>query len=119
MPAALELAPKLAVVVDLPVLDDVDGAVLVPDRLVTGLAVDDRETPRGERHRARAGAASPAAPSTSSPKLAGPRWTSVSLIAASRSTSAGPCAEAIPQIPHIRSSLERHSNEGLSNHPSG
>src|SRR3954454_17651020 len=49
MPAALELAPKLAVVVDLPVLDDVDGAVLVPDRLVTGLEGDDRETARGER----------------------------------------------------------------------
>src|SRR5207237_5821358 len=33
---------------DLPVLDDVDGAVLVRDRLVAALEVDDREPPRGE-----------------------------------------------------------------------
>ena len=48
MPGALELAAQLAVVVDLAVLDDVQGAVLVRDRLVARLEVDDREAPRGE-----------------------------------------------------------------------
>ena len=43
MTGRLELSPQLPVVVDLPVLDDVDGAVLVRDRLVAALEVDDRE----------------------------------------------------------------------------
>src|SRR5438552_14050604 len=43
MAGPLELAPQLAVVVDLAVLDDVNRPVLVPDRLVAGLEVDDRE----------------------------------------------------------------------------
>ena len=48
MSGALQLVAQLAVVVDLTVLDDVEGAVLVGDRLVARLEVDDRETPRGE-----------------------------------------------------------------------
>src|SRR4029450_11801246 len=38
MSGALEAGSELAVVVDLPVLDDVDSAVLVGDRLGAGLA---------------------------------------------------------------------------------
>src|SRR5438309_4645350 len=45
------------------------------------------------------------APSTYSPKLSGPRWTSVALIAATRSRSARPRAEATPQISHMRRSV--------------
>src|SRR6478752_6635285 len=48
MPGALQLVAQLAVVVDLAVLDDVERAILVGDRLVARLEVDDRETPRGE-----------------------------------------------------------------------
>src|SRR6185295_2984074 len=44
-------------------------------------------------------------PSTCSPPLSGPRWTSDALIAASRSTSALPLRDAIPQIPHIGRTL--------------
>ena len=47
-PGALELARQLAVVVDLAVLDDGRRAVLVRDRLVAGVEVDDREPPRRE-----------------------------------------------------------------------
>src|SRR5207245_1428893 len=42
MAGALELTPQLPVVVDLAVLDDGDAAVLVGDRLVARLEVDDR-----------------------------------------------------------------------------
>src|SRR5919204_1948159 len=49
-------------------------------------------------------AASATAPSSSSPELSGPRWTSVALIARSRSGSTG-AGDAIPQIPHIRRTL--------------
>src|SRR5204862_7242777 len=49
---SLEVAPELAIVVDLTVLDDLDGAVLVADRLVAGREVDDRKPPGRERHRA-------------------------------------------------------------------
>ena len=45
---ALELAAQLLVVVDLAVLDDGDRAVLVRERLVARLEVDDREPARGE-----------------------------------------------------------------------
>src|SRR5581483_11799291 len=48
MAGRLELGAQLLVVVDLAVLDDVDGAVLVRDRLVARLEVDDREPPRGQ-----------------------------------------------------------------------
>ena len=51
MARALEPRAQLAVVVDLAVLDDLDAAVLVADRLVAALEVDDREAPRGERDR--------------------------------------------------------------------
>ncbi len=44
----LELAHQLAVVVDLAVLDDDDRAVLVRDRLVAAVEVDDREPPCGD-----------------------------------------------------------------------
>jgi hypothetical protein len=47
--AALQRGAQLAVVVDLAVLDDLDRAVFVPDRLVAALEVDDREAPDGER----------------------------------------------------------------------
>src|SRR5919204_70933 len=50
-------------------------------------------------------AASPTGPSMKDPSLSGPRWTSVALIRAKRSASAGPFEEAIPQIPHTRVSL--------------
>ena len=43
---AFELVLELAVVVDLAVLDDDDGAVLVRDRLVAAGQVDDREPAR-------------------------------------------------------------------------
>jgi hypothetical protein len=44
----LEVAAQLLVVVDLAVLDDRARAVLVRDRLVAGLEVDDREPSRRE-----------------------------------------------------------------------
>ena len=43
VPGALQLLHQLAVVVDLAVLHDDDGAVLVRDRLVAARQVDDRE----------------------------------------------------------------------------
>src|SRR5258708_5141764 len=45
VPAPLQLAAHLAVVVDLAVLDHGDAAVLVGDRLIAVLEVDDRESP--------------------------------------------------------------------------
>src|SRR6185436_15776745 len=50
-------------------------------------------------------AASPTPPSTNAPSESGPRCVSVALIAASRSGSAAPRADAIPQIPHMRDYL--------------
>ena len=47
----LEAVPNLGVVVDLAVLDDLDAAVLVADRLVATVEIDDREPPRGDRRR--------------------------------------------------------------------
>jgi hypothetical protein len=49
MARPLELGAKLPVVVDLPVLDDVDGSVLVRERLIACLEVDDGEPARGQR----------------------------------------------------------------------
>ena len=49
---ARELVRELRVVVDLAVLHDDDASVLVRDRLVAGVEVDDREAPRGEPDRA-------------------------------------------------------------------
>ena len=48
----LELVHQLAVVVDLAVLHDDDGAVLVRDRLIAAGQVDDREPARGDPDRA-------------------------------------------------------------------
>ena len=48
MAGALELAVQLGEVVDLAVLDDRAGPVLVRDRLVAAREVDDREPPRRE-----------------------------------------------------------------------
>src|SRR5512133_721949 len=62
-------------------------------------------------------AARAAWPSAKTPSLSGPRWTSFALIAASRSGSAGPFEETIPQIPHMRVSLVVASDqapEGLA-----
>jgi len=50
-------------------------------------------------------AASAMSPSLNSPKLSGPRCTSVALIVATRSVTAEPFVEAIPQMPHMRSSV--------------
>jgi hypothetical protein len=52
MAVALEPVAQLGVVVDLAVLDDVDRLVLVRERLVAGVEVDDRESPRGQSDRA-------------------------------------------------------------------
>src|SRR6266508_5574983 len=49
MAASFQPGPELAVVVDLSVLNDLDRAVLVPDRLVAALEVDDGKAPRRER----------------------------------------------------------------------
>src|SRR5438067_6051011 len=57
---------------------------------------------------ARRRAASPTGPSVIAPSASGPRWTSVALIRARRSGSAGPVEEAIPQIPHTAG----HSTNG-------
>ena len=59
VPGALEPLAQLAVVVDLAVVDDLDAAVLVADRLVAAREVDDRQAPRRKRDAAldeRAGA---------------------------------------------------------------
>ena len=64
-PAASSSARSCRVVVDLAVLDDDDRAVLVGDRLVAAVEVDDREPPRGQPDRAVA---------RRSPAPSGPRW---------------------------------------------
>ena len=56
---AFELVLELAVVVDLAVLDDDDGAVLVRDRLVAAGQVDDREPARRDARRAPSSACPP------------------------------------------------------------
>ena len=48
----LQVSAQLAVVVDLPVLNHVDAAILVGDGLVAAFEVDDREPPHREPHRA-------------------------------------------------------------------
>src|SRR5215831_8550012 len=45
-----ELVPQSAVVVDLSVEDDVDAAVLVGDRLITGLEIDHAQPGDAERN---------------------------------------------------------------------
>jgi hypothetical protein len=47
-PACLELAPQVAVVVDLAVEDDPDGAILVADRLLAVVEIDDAQPPHAE-----------------------------------------------------------------------
>ena len=49
VPAPLEIAPQLLVVVDLAVEDDPDRAVLVRDRLVAAVEIDDAEAAHAER----------------------------------------------------------------------
>src|SRR5258707_12522794 len=49
MTPALELIAEGVEVVDLPVVDDPDGPVLVRDRLVTGLEIDDAQPADAER----------------------------------------------------------------------
>src|SRR5512133_234106 len=58
-------------------------------------------------------AASATSPSAKIPSLSGPRCTSFALMRASRSGSAGPFAETIPQIPHTRRSLVASSDQAL------
>jgi hypothetical protein len=48
VPRPLKLAAELRVVVDLAVLDDDAASVLVRDRLVAVLEIEDREAPRGQ-----------------------------------------------------------------------
>src|SRR5262249_19826594 len=48
--ARLELPHESRRVVDLAVADHLDGAVLVPERLLAAVDVDDREAPHPERH---------------------------------------------------------------------
>jgi hypothetical protein len=48
MSGSLERVTELSIVVDLSVLDDVQRAVLVRDRLIARLEVDDREPSRRE-----------------------------------------------------------------------
>ena len=61
----LELGPQRGMVVDLAVLHDDDAAVLVGDRLVAALEVDDRQPPRGQ-----AGAAQQRLPCAVGPAVA-------------------------------------------------
>jgi hypothetical protein len=87
---ALELSPQLRVVVDLAVLDDDAASVLVRDRLVAVLEVDDREAARREGD----GAVDVLAVTV------GAAVDEQVAHRAQRSTSAAPCVVAIPQIPH-------------------
>jgi hypothetical protein len=50
VPAPLEIAPQLLVVVDLAVEDDPDGPVFVRDRLGAVIEIDDAEAPHADRH---------------------------------------------------------------------
>src|SRR5205085_775399 len=50
MPALLEVAPQLLVVVDFAVENDPDGSVFVRDRLVAVIEIDDAEAPHANRH---------------------------------------------------------------------
>src|SRR5437764_10040941 len=68
---------------------------------------------------ARRRAARPTGPSVIAPAASGPRWTSVALIRARRSGSAGPVEEAIPQIPHTRLSLVVGQNGSMRLHELG
>ncbi len=92
---ALEVAPQLAVVVDLPVWT----TWIVPSSFAIGWSPVSRSMMESRL------AASPTEPFVYSPALSGPRCTSVRLIAAMRSGSTSPLADAIPQIPHMRSSV--------------
>ena len=87
---------QLAEVVDLAVEDDLHRAVLVGDRLVAGLEVDDREPAEAEadarRRRRTARRRSPRR------RARGAGATSVMRASTSRSTGSGP---TIPQIPHM------------------
>jgi hypothetical protein len=62
-----EDGPELLVIVGLPVLDDVNRAIFVCDRLIASGEVDDCQRR----------AAMPTHPSTNAPPLSGPRWKSV------------------------------------------
>jgi hypothetical protein len=50
--ARLEILAQFAIVVDLAVQDDLHRAVLVADRLVPGVEVDDRKAPKAQAERA-------------------------------------------------------------------
>ena len=63
--ALFELAPQLAVVVDLAVEHHPDGAVFVANRLLAGLEVDDAQPAHAE----------PDAVAEVEPSSSGPRWT--------------------------------------------
>src|SRR6266516_3445576 len=72
---------------------------IVPSSLAIGWSPVSRSMIASRR------AARAAGPSMKKPSLSGPRWTSVALMRASRSGSAGPFAQTIPQIPHTRRSV--------------
>src|SRR5439155_692242 len=50
MPAGDQVAPQVMVIVDLPIEDDLNGAILVGDRLLPAGDVDDRQPAHAERH---------------------------------------------------------------------
>ena len=88
-----ELAPQLAVVVDLAVEDDPDRAVLVGDRLLAGLEVDDGQPAHAEPDACRRGRTR---------RRRGRDATSISHMARSSSSSTGrPPSPRIPAIPHM------------------
>ena len=94
-------APRRSVdvVVELAVLDRPDRSVLVRERLVAALDVDDAEAPRAERDPRR----------RKMPRSSGPRCTIASVIRSSRPaarTSLGePEIWTAPQMPHIQQPL--------------
>ena len=96
VPGALQRVVQLRVVVDLTVLDD--GAR--PSSFEIGWSPPATSMIASRRE------ASPTPPLTNVPSASGPRWMSVSDMAASRLRSIRPRVVAIPQIPHTRPSLE-------------
>ena len=95
VPVSHELAPKLDVVVELPVLDRPDRVTLVRDGLVSAVDVDDAQAPHAERD----------AVPTYVPRSLGPRCDIVSVIQSSTAGSitcrGSPVTWITPQIPHI------------------
>ncbi len=105
----LELGAQRLVVVDLAVVGDPDGAVLVGHRLVAGgRQVDDRQPPVAESDRRAAG-------STYAPSSSGPRWPARRHSRAVGSPHGKPVGEAgIPLIPHMSVRRRHRDNVVMS-----